>query len=200
MEMVIAFFKRHTFGLLIFFQYGIILGAVSAGELPVFPPVNRLISLDLGYSLTGFTNSGWGIGANYERALLRFLSVKGGIGHMTFQTDIDDVYCTSVTVSLFAHYYPLAGGLDKSYIGLGCSADFMHYFGDGALPDNPADTLISIIPVTGWKWYVLRPLMIDIHAGYKFVIPGAENYAKIKEYVNAGVQFGIGFKILLAEQ
>jgi hypothetical protein len=168
----------------------------------MFPPIDRLFSLDLGYSLTGFTNSGWGIGVNYEHKLWDFLSVKGGIGHMTFQTDIDDVYCTSVNISLFVHYYPLADGLDKLYIGVGSCGDFMNYFGDGAFgisQDNPADTLISIIPITGWKWRVLKPLMIDVHVGYKFVIQDAENHTKIKEYVNAGVQFGIGFKILFAE-
>jgi hypothetical protein len=184
--------------LLLLLQCGIALVPVCAVELKVFPPINRLFTLDFAYSLTGLKNSGWGIGVNYEHKLFDFLSVKGGIGHMTFQTDINDVYCTSVNISLFAHYYPLRGGLDKSYIGIGCGGDFMNYFGDGELPNNSEDTLISIIPITGWKWHVLKYLMIDVRVGYKFVIQDAENYTKIKDYVNAGVQFGLGFNILFA--
>jgi hypothetical protein len=115
---------------------------------------------------------------------------------MTFQTDIDDVYCTSVNISLFVHYYPLVDDLDKSYIGLGSSGDFMNYFGSGALPDNSEDTLISIIPIAGWKWHVLKHLMLDVYVEYKFVIQDTENHVKIKDYINAGVQFGVGFKLL----
>jgi hypothetical protein len=37
--------------------------------------------------------------------------------------------------------------------------------------------------------------MLDVYVGYKAVIQDAENYSKIKDYVNAGVQFGIGFKV-----
>ncbi|MDR3283964.1 MAG: hypothetical protein LBS97_02160 [Treponema sp.] len=157
--------------------------------------IDHLFSLDLGYSLTGLTNSGWGIGINYEQKLLDYLSVKGGIGHMTFLTGQDDVYCASVNISLFLNYYPLGSGLDTVYVGLGGGVDFMNYFGGGPLPDNPEDTLISIIPITGWKWHVLKPLMLDVYVGYKAVIQDAENYRKIKDYVNAGVQFGVGFKV-----
>jgi hypothetical protein len=182
----------------LFYLLGII-PCISAEELNVPTSINHLFSLDLGYSLTGFTNSGWGAGLNYEQKLLDYLSVKGGIGHMTFQTDIDDVYCTSVNVSLFAAYYPFAGGLDKLYTSVGCNADFMNYFGSGTLnngTDDYEDTLISIIPVTGWKWHILKHLMIDMRVGYKFIIQDAANYANIKKYVNEGLQFGIGFNIL----
>jgi hypothetical protein len=175
------------------------LGAVALPFCHAQTNIDRLFSLDLGYSLTGFTHSGWGVGINYEHKLLDYLSLKGGIGHMTFQTDINDVYCTSVNMSLFANYYPLGRGLDKLYVGLGSGGDFMSYFGSGALPPDPKDTLISIIPIVGWKWHVLKPLMIDVHAAYKAVLQDAENYGSIKDYVNAGWQFGISFNILFAE-
>jgi hypothetical protein len=174
----------------------ILVTPLTAEELEDATPIKHLFSLDLGYSLTGFKNSGWGIGVNYEHKLLNFLSLKGGIGHMTFKTDIADLYCTSVNVSFYVHYYPLATGLDKSYIGVGGCGDFMNYFGGDAPPLNPEDTLISIIPITGWKWNVLKHLMIDVHVGYKFIIQDGAHYAKIKDYVNTGVQFGIGFNIL----
>jgi hypothetical protein len=159
---------------------------------------NHLFSLDLGYSLTGLTNSGWGIGVNYEQKILDFLSLKGGFGHMTFLTGHEDVYCTSVNISLFVNYYPLVDGMDdlgKAYIGIGSGGDFMNYFGPGALPANLDDTLISVLPITGWKWQVLDYVMIDVYAGYKFIISGGENYADIKDYVNAGIQFGLGLKL-----
>jgi hypothetical protein len=175
------------------------LGAMALPFCHAQANIDRLFSLDLGYSLTGFTHSGWGVGIHYEHKLLDFFSLKGGIGHMTFLTGQDDVYCTSVNMSLFANYYPLGSGLDKAYIGVGCSGDFMNYFGKGALPDTPEDTLISIIPIVGWKWRVLKPLILDVSVGYKAVLQDAENYGSIKDYVNAGWQFGLGFKILFAE-
>jgi hypothetical protein len=41
--------------------------------------------------------------------------------------------------------------------------------------------------------------MIDISTGYKFIITDTQNYEKIKEYVNSGFRFNLGFKIFLKE-
>jgi hypothetical protein len=71
---------------------------------------------------------------------------------MTFLTGIEDVYCTSVNISLFVNYYPFGNGLDKLYIGLGGGCDFMNYFGGGEIPSNAEDTLIFITPRIGWKY------------------------------------------------
>jgi hypothetical protein len=111
--------------------------------------INHLLSLDLAYSVTGLLNQGWGIGLSFEEKIFRFLSVKGTLGHMTFLTGIDEVYCTSVNISLFVNYYPLGNGLDKLYIGLGNGCDFMNYFGRGEVPSNAKDTLIFITPRIG---------------------------------------------------
>ncbi|MDR1147088.1 MAG: hypothetical protein LBK66_00495 [Spirochaetaceae bacterium] len=161
--------------------------------------VDHLFSLDLSYSLTGFLNQGWGIGAGYEEKLLNCLSVKGTIGHMTFLTGIEDVYCTSVNISLSVNYYPFGNGLDKLYTGLGSGCDFMNYFGKGEVPATAEDILISLTPGAGWKFITSKYFMMDISAGYKFVVVDAFNYHKIKDYTNAGLQVRLGFKIFFKE-
>jgi hypothetical protein len=158
---------------------------------------DNLFSLDLSYALTGLLNQGGGIGLNFEKKLFDYLSVKGNFGHMTFLTSIKNVYNTSVSISLSANYYPLSNGLDKLYIGAGAGCDFMNYFGSGKLPDTNKDTLIHITPQLGWKFNVLRFLMIDVSTGYKFIIVNSGNYQDIKDYVNPGFRFGLNFLIFL---
>jgi hypothetical protein len=162
--------------------------------------IDHLLSLDLAYSVTGLLNQGWGIGLSYEEKIFRFLSVKGTFGHMTFLTGIDDVYCTSVNISLFINYYPFENGLDKLYVGLGNGCDFMQYFGGGVVPPNVGDILIYITPKIGWKWIIGKYFMIDISAGYKRVVVDAYNYSDIRRYTNAGLQFGLGFKIFFKKK
>jgi len=156
---------------------------------------DNLFSLDLSYSLTSLLNHGWGIGLNYEKKLFDFLSVKGNVGHMTFLTGIEDVYSTSVSMSVFFNYYPLSNGLDELYIGAGNGCDFMNYFGKGDLPPTTKDTLIHITPQLGWKFNVLPFLMIDVSTGYKFIILNSQNYNEINNYVNPGFRFGLNFLI-----
>jgi hypothetical protein len=116
---------------------------------------------------------------------------------MTFLTGIEDVYCTSVNISLSFNYYPFRNGLDKLYIGLGSGGDFMHYFGKGKAPANAEDILISLTPRMGWKFSILKYFMMDISTGYKFIIVDVDNYQEIKTYTAVGFQFGFGFKIFL---
>jgi len=158
--------------------------------------VDKLFTLDFSYSLTSLLNQGWGIGLNYEKKLFDFLSIKGNLGHMTFLTGIDDVYSTSVSISLFFNYYPLSSGLDKLYVSAGNGCDFMNYFGKGDLPPTTKDTLIHITPKLGWKFIILQYLMIDVSTGYKFIILNSQNYSDIKDYVNPGFRFDIGLTIL----
>jgi hypothetical protein len=160
---------------------------------------DNLFSLDIAYSLTGLFNQGWGIGLSFEKKAVDWLSFTGIFGHMTFLTGIKNVYCTSVSLSLFSNYYPLSNGLDKLYVSTGIGCDFMNYFGSGELPETANDTLIHITPLLGWKFNVLKFLMIDVSAGYKFIIIGSENYSKIKDYVNPGFRFNLGLRILFKE-
>jgi hypothetical protein len=160
--------------------------------------IDRLLSLDINFLTTGLQNQGWGLGVKYERSIFDHFSVKGGFGHMTFQTGIEDVNCASVNISLFVNYYPFGKGLDKLYIGTGSGGDFMNYFGEGILPESGNDVLISLTPIVGYK-FNLKPLTIDINAGYKFVINESSNYSDVGSYVNQGIQLGLGFNFRLKE-
>jgi hypothetical protein len=53
---------------------------------------------------------------------------------------------------------------------------------------------LSMTPKIGWK-FKANYFMIDLSAGYKFVVVDAYNYQKIKKYTSAGAQFGLGFKM-----
>ncbi|MCL1837343.1 MAG: hypothetical protein FWG46_07345 [Treponema sp.] len=162
--------------------------------------LDNLFTLDfLSYTLTGLLHQGWGIGLNYEKKLFDFLSVKGTVGHMTFLTGIKDVYNTSVSLSAFFNYYPLSNGLDKLYVSAGGGTDFMNYFGKGELPPTEQDTLIHVTPRLGWKFRVKDFLMIDVAAGYKFIIFDTENYHGIKDYVSTGFRVGLSCVLLFNE-
>jgi len=160
---------------------------------------DNMLSLDLSYALTGLLHQGGGIGLNYEKKIIDWLSVKGNVGHMTFLTGIDDVYSTSVNLSLFLFYYPFSNGLDKFYAGMGNGCDFMNYFGSGKLPPTTKDSLIYITPRIGWKFNVLKYLMIDVSSGYKYIVSDSQNYKDIKNYLNTGFQFGVSFLMLFKE-
>jgi hypothetical protein len=119
---------------------------------------------------------------------------------MTFLTGIEDVYCTSVGIALSVNYYPFGSGLDKLYVVLGGGCDFMNYFGKGEVPANAEDVLISLTPGTGWKFIISKYFMMDISAGYKFIVVDAYNYREIKTYTNAGFQFRLGFKVFFRKK
>jgi hypothetical protein len=161
--------------------------------------IDNVLSLDFSYLVTGVLNQGWGIGLSYEKKFADYVSAKGTLGHMTFLTNDKDRYCTSVSVSLFFNYYPLGGALDKLYIAAGTSADFMNYFGSGVESPSENDVLLSIIPKAGWKFSPFKFMLFDISVGYKFIITASENYSDAKDYVNAGIQFGVGTKFFLNE-
>ena len=159
---------------------------------------DNVLSLNMSYALTGLLNQGGGIGLGFEKKAVDWLSFSGIFGHMTFLTGHKNVYCTSVSISLFSNYYPLSNGLDKLYVSIGGGCDFMNYFGRGELPNTKEDTLIHITPVLGWKFNIHRFLMIDVSTGYKFLITDTQNYKEIKDYINPGFRFNIGFKVFFS--
>ena len=160
---------------------------------------DNLFSLDISYALTGLLNHGWGIGLGYEKKAVDWLSFSGVFGHATFLTSLKNVYCTSVSLSLFGNYYPLSAGLDKLYVRAGGGCDFMNYFGSGEMPEAAEDVLIHITPQLGWKFNATKYLMIDISTGHKFIIDDTQNYKEIKDYVNPGLRFNIGLKLFFTE-
>lgn len=126
---------------------------------------------------------------------------------MTFFTDEESVYCTSVGVSLFANYYPAGKGLSGFYFGGGCSTDFFNYFGSGNVPDPPKDTVICAGPVIGFKhtfplgrhWNRTFGLMTDIYNGWQFLIQNSENLYNDAKYSQEGWLFGIKLKLLIGK-
>ena len=45
--------------------------------------ISHLFSLDFGYTLTGLSHNGWGIGLNYEQKIWRYFSLKTSLGTTT---------------------------------------------------------------------------------------------------------------------
>jgi hypothetical protein len=153
-----------------------------------------ILALDTGFTITALRNKGFGLGINYEHKLTDFLSVKPGMGAMICFSDLtfSNMAVITVGVTLFLNYYPLSDGLDKLYVGLGGSCDFLMYQND-----IPQDTVISIVPVLGWKWKVLPYLMIEPFIGWKFYIDKTENYEDFDKYANGGFQWGLSLKLFL---
>jgi hypothetical protein len=150
-----------------------------------------LFSLDTGLTVTALRNLGFGAGVNYEHKLTDFLSIKPGLGHMVCFADLTVV---TVDIQLFINYYPLSGGLDKLYIGLGSGCDFIMYPGSDNISN---DTAISIVPILGWKWKAFKHLMIEPFVGWKSYLMLTNNYENNRNYLNEGFQWGINFKVFL---
>jgi hypothetical protein len=161
------------------------------------PPPAHLFSLDLSYTRIGITNNGWGAGIAYEQLVCSHLSAKGAFGHMTFQTSIDDLYCTTVDLSLLVHWYLLSKHMEKLYIGAGCTTDFLNYFGPASVPDHKEDSIIYFDSILGWKLFFLRKFLLDIHTGYNIIINGADNYPDFQKYGQGGLQSAVSLKYLL---
>lgn len=161
--------------------------------------LKSIFSFDFNYLLTGLTNNGVGLGVKYEHAINNYFSVKGGFGHITFKTGIDDVYCTSIHLSLSLHGYLFGKGLNKLYFGIGAGADFMNYFGEGIVPETGKDTILNVTPNIGYKLFAFKYLLFDFNVGYKINVLSSNNYYNIQDYINLGIQFNIGTSILLSE-
>jgi hypothetical protein len=170
---------------------------LSINLLSAYAEENELkyiLSLDTGFTMTALRNCGLGLGMNYEHKLTDFLSIKPGIGSMICFSDMTFSNMTVITVgiTLFMYYYPLSDGLDKLYVGIGNSTDFLMYQND-----IPQDTVISIIPVLGWKWKALPYLMVEPFIGWKFYINKTDNYKNFDKYANGGFQWGLSLKLFL---
>ena len=162
-------------------------------------PLESLFSLNINYLITGLKNSGGGIGVQYERAFYNYFSFTGGFGHMLFKTSLDDVYCASVNLALFLNVYPFGEGLNKLYLGIGNGADFMNYFGGGAVPEDGTDTVIHLTPHIGYKLFCFTYLLVDFNIAYRINIISSNNYYNVKAYLNPGIQFNVGVNILLSK-
>jgi hypothetical protein len=148
-----------------------------------------ILSLDTRYTTTALKNSGFGIGVSYEHKLTNFLSMKYIFGQMVLFLNITVL---TIDQQLFLYYYPLGNGLDKLYIGLGHGGNLFMYLNDG---DMSNDAALSITPIFGWKWRILKYFMIEPFIGWNFNILITNNYEYFNKYLDNGFQFGINLKI-----
>ena len=158
--------------------------------------VTSVLSFDLGWLIHGFTTNGVALGINYERLIVPHFSLRGTAGAMLCNISELDVYAVDVSLSLYANWYPLSRMLDKLYVGVGATGDFMCYFGGSSLPDSPTDELVSITPVIGWKQNIANVVVLDFYGGYSFVVFNSQRISDAEDYIRSGVQLGIRFKIL----
>lgn len=167
-----------------------------------------LFSLEGEYLNIGLENNGWGFGCSYERLIFDYLSWKAKFGHSTFQTTEENIYCTSVTITLAMSYYPFSSGLNWLYLSLGCSTDFLNYFGSGNIPEPAEDTIIKQLSLIGWKQnFRLFDIqdkrlycMIDLSTGWQFIYSNSQNFIENQQYIEHGfvvstkVKFSLGNK------
>lgn len=165
----------------------------------------RILSLDTGYLLKGIKNNGWGLGFTYEQFVLPFLSAQGSFYHSTFALSGTSIYCVSVGLSLSGNCYPMNKGLDGFYFGFGCTTDFLNFVSKEVLPFRTSNTVISLVPVVGWKinfpHFTLGSrdigVMLDLYTNYKLVI--VQTYKiesdSVKDYLSNGLNFGFRVKI-----
>jgi hypothetical protein len=153
-----------------------------------------LFSLDTSYTMIALQYSGFGLGVSFEYKLTNFLSIKYLFGQIACFSSITVI---TIDQQLYLYYYPLNNGLDKLYIGLGNGGNLFMYPNYPNKGNVSNDAAISITSILGWKWRVLKYLMIDPFIGWQFNIKLTNNYEKFNSYLNDGFQWGINFKILL---
>ena len=154
--------------------------------------ISHLFSLDFGYTLTGLSHNGWGIGLNYEQKIWRYFSLKTSLGTTTNLFSKQNIWCTSIQEDITFFCYPFGKGLEWLYVGCGFGADQLFYHGEG-IEQN--DYIFSFFPAIGWKQIFFKKFMIDINAGYRMVMYNTKNFEDNTDYIRTGVQIGIKFKI-----
>ncbi|MBQ6568234.1 MAG: hypothetical protein IJL80_14400 [Treponema sp.] len=157
-----------------------------------------ILSFDFGYMGTGFRNSGWGLGAGYERGLIDWASVKFSFSHMTLFTDgdhDDDSLLTTVGIGLNMRVYPFARGLSMLYIGYGLGTDFLMFSGETM--ENV--TYISHCPHIGWKQNFKDIIILDAYLGYRVKGTDPGDFLFDRGIVKQGIEYGISAQLNLSK-
>jgi hypothetical protein len=177
---------------LFFFIFSIPANAHSSLTIP-----DRIFSTDINYLFTGIENQGLGLGFKYEQKIVDHLATRCGFGHMTFKTDIQDIWCTSVGFTLFVNYYLASKNLDGPYVGMGGGYDFFGFFGDGLPSKNEGTVILTTMPIIGWKFYLFNFLCLDTFIGYDLITSDKNDYFGMTKYINPGFQYGVNLKVIL---
>lgn len=178
-------------------RISLLASAIAATGASATEPLQYIFSFDFQYSKIALEHDGWGLGVAYERKLVDHLSLRSGLGHMVLWTGIEELNCMTVNLSVVAHYYLFGEDLDRLYLGLGSSVDFLEYFGSAADPGESTDSIVYLNTVIGWKAYVCSWLMLDLSAGYNFIVDGPNYFPDAKQYGKAGFQQAIKIKLML---
>lgn len=154
---------------------------------------NRIFSLDLGYLGTGLKNNGYGIGLNYEIAILDFLAVRPGFSHMMLFPSDSDIICTTVGINFDLLFYPFFKGLEGPYVAGRIATEFAMFPNSDTMRNESA---IMATPFLGWKFSVREFVFFDISLGYRFLLNKSQ--FSNKEVANHyGNKFKYGIKIKL---
>lgn len=156
--------------------------------------LTRLISLDFGYTLFAIKKNGLGIGLTYEQYIWNHLAAKTTFGHSVFFHE--GKFFPTVSLSLYAIYYPFRTWLNGFYFGVGSYLDFAA-FPEPVKKAKPANNIyISIVPLIGYKVFITNWLFIDLSVAYKYIFENKESNKNFnyKEYLSNGFLFGSSFK------
>lgn len=156
--------------------------------------LSHLFSMDLGYTLTGWKNNGWGIGCNYEQKIWRYFSMRGTLATQTIKIGDSDTWCNGYETDLSFFCYPFGKGLEWLYAGCGAGTDMLFYSGDDA-PETNFDIIFSVMPSIGWKQIFFKNFMVDLSVGYRFIIDNTNNYEDSETLIRSGFQVGVKFNI-----
>lgn len=156
---------------------------------------NHNLSFDMGYTLTGIQNNGFGFGINYEQKITRFTAVKAGFSHMTLYPEGLDCNVTTVGISLDGLLYPFGKGLDKLYIGIGSGADFAIFSTLEKQERLMKDSIIFLRPSIGWKQRIYDYVMLDFFFMYNIMISEPDPLAYQAGIVSNSIRSGIKIKI-----
>ena len=99
-------------------------------------------------------NNGWGLGLRYEQYFGKHFAGQVLFGHSTFI--IENNFCPSVSLGLFAKIYPFREGLDGFYIALGGCFDFIAFPLIPNVPEGTKQEYLSVYPFLGYKLRIFK--------------------------------------------
>ncbi len=157
--------------------------------------VTQLWTLDFMLLARELSAGGIGFGVQYERQIFPHYAFKGYFGHATMNTRWCDYYCTTVTLGLFAEWYPLSKELRKLYVAMGSYFDYLGYISKTEDTEDISGNVISFESLLGYKFSLPKHFLLDVFIGYKLpFIVEAEAHGRAESYLKHGIQYGLGLK------
>ncbi len=163
------------------------------------PELKTSCDIDMNALFFGVSHGGGGLGISFEKQLMPHFAARGGLSHSIVGTDVEDIYCHALSLSLFARIYPMSRQLRKLYFGLGGFFDYASYASfTGHTPEGSEENggvMLSFAPQVGYKFSLPWNFMLDVYLGYKFVYQNdIAAYSEVSDYLNSKLQYGISIK------